>query len=121
MEMADWSAMASGLESNWIGSGGGGNTPTWSVCACVKVFRCCEKLLEFSAVARRAGGSVGVMGLIGGRAGELDRDRGCEPGTTGVGFDRGETASVVIVRPGIAGVVELFAIENGVMLIYQVL
>jgi len=85
MEIALLRARTSGLSSNEMGSAAGSCVmPTWSDCECVNVCRPWLKLgvlpggkgLELGAGAPGscAGARVGVMGLTGGREGDVDRE-----------------------------------------------
>lgn len=123
--MADLRARTSGFESKSIGSGRGGGMAAaaavggWEVW--VRMGRSAAKGAGGSG--RRAGGRVGVMGLMGGRAGDDEREeRGgvcagrfvapaaevvapaaaaaADVAGAGASDVRGETDPVDIVRPG---------------------
>ena len=81
--MADLRAMASGLESKSIGSGGGAEMPTWS--SCVR----CEKVWRLGSGLEGLRG--GVIGETGGRTGEGDflREEGGGFGVVDVDIVRG--------------------------------
>jgi hypothetical protein len=70
MEMAERRARASGLASRVMGTGAGGGAVTWLGWVWVKVWRGVKLGPEGSLTGAR----VGVMGLTGGRMGELERE-----------------------------------------------